>query len=145
MARARPSATSSVVRLDISSTPAHQDHVVEPRRDGEDPLPKGQGARCAGPFGSGGGLGRQADQVGDDGPPVGLVDEKVVGEIPQIEGIDVLGIHALVHRGDHFPEGLGKQVFGILVLEHAELRHAGTDDGDAPAEFSAFFHLFSPG
>ena len=59
------------------------------------------------------------------------------------DGLRMLGIHTLFHRCQHLLEGFGKQIFGILDLKHTELRHAGTDNGNPPVEFSTFFHFSS--
>ena len=37
-----------------------------------------------------------------------------------------------------------EQVLGVPVVEHAELRHAGADHGDAPAQLSSLFHFAAP-
>ena len=69
--------------------------------------------------------------------------KKVVGEIAQIKGIDLAGVYPLIDRSRHLFEGLGEQVLGIFISEHAEIRHAGSYDGDTPSQFSTFLHIQS--
>ena len=82
-----------------------------------------------------------ADGIGDDGAPVRLIDEEIVGEVAQVEGIDVGWIESFVDRGDHVLEGVDEQVLGVLVRQHVELRHAGPDHGYASRKFSSFCHI----
>jgi hypothetical protein len=68
--------------------------------------------------------------------------KKIIRKITEIQRVDIFGIYTPVHRCEHLFEGFGKQVLGIFVFKHAESRHAGTDNSDPPAEFSALFHGF---
>ena len=123
---------------------ADQHHVVEPGSDGEHPFAEGERARGAGALGARRRLRHQPDGVGQDGAPVRLRDEVVVGEVAEVEGVDVAGVHPLVDRCQHGGEGVGEQVLRVPVVEHAELRHAGADHGDAPAQLSSLSHFRPP-
>ena len=116
---------------------AHQDHVVEPGGDGEDALAEGDGAGGAGALGARRRLGDHAEGVGEDGTPVGLAGEEVVGEVAEVEGVDVARVDALVDGGEHRLEGLGEEVLGVAFGEDAEAGHARSHHGHAAAE-SAF-------
>jgi hypothetical protein len=37
-----------------------------------------------------------------------LVHEEIIGEITDVQGIDVLWVHSLVHRSEHLAEGFGE-------------------------------------
>ena len=123
---------------------AHQDHVVEPRSDGEDALPEGDGAGGAGPLGAGRRLGDQAQGVAEDGPPVGLPGEEVVAEVAQVEGVDVGRVDAFFDGGEHGLEGLGEEVLGVPVGEHAEAGHARPHHGHTAAELAFLCHSAAP-
>jgi hypothetical protein len=68
---------------------------------------------------------------------VSLVDEEVIGEIADVNGLDVLGVKALVDGTKPFQISFGKEILGITLLEKPQLGQA------APREsFSS--SLFSP-
>jgi hypothetical protein len=48
---------------------------------------------------------------------VGLFHKKIIGEVPDIDRIDVFRIDALVHGPDHFRVGLGEEILAVAVLE----------------------------
>ena len=41
---------------------------------------------------------------------MGLMDEKVIREITDIQRVDVIWIEPFIHGGTHFNEGFGKQI-----------------------------------
>jgi hypothetical protein len=69
--------------------------------------------------------------------------EEIVRKIAQIEGIYVRGVNPLVYCGDHLVEGFAKQVFRVLIAEHAEFRHARTHHRHTSPQFSLSSHFAS--
>ena len=91
----------------------------------------------AGAFGAGYRSGNEAEEVGDDRAPVSLVDEEVIGEIADVNGLDVLRVKALVDGTKHFQISFGKEILGISLLEKPQLGQA------APRESFFFPIIFS--
>ena len=72
---------------------------------------------------------------------MGLVHEKVVGEVPDVDRFDVLGIDGLVHRGEHLLIGFGKEILRIAVFEQPQFGQAAADHRHPARKFSLLSHL----
>src|SRR4030042_391821 len=75
---------------------------------------------------------------------MGLMDKKIIAEVPKIERIDVLRIDPFVNTRKHLFECFCKKIFGVLVSKHAELGHASTDDRYPSPQFSPLLHWRPP-
>ena len=125
---ARPSATSSVVHLDICSKPPTSTMSYMPEAMARHPFAEGQGAGGAGAFRAGDRFGHVPHEVGYDRGPVGLLHEKVIGEVADVDRIDVFGVDPLVHGTDHLRVGFGKKILAVAVFEKTQLGQPAADD-----------------
>ena len=76
---------------------AHQDDVIESACDGKARFAECPPARGTRTLGSGGGGGDEAKGIRENRTPVRLVDEEVVGEVAEVQRLDVGGVETLVY------------------------------------------------